>query len=419
MSKPETEVVTSSPQYNGVGARPAARPSVTITVDSDTGRAAVVDSTEDTKSVGAILARAQAKLEAKRATSQAATVETVTSTPEEEPVEEASLEAAADGSDDEIVDPEAPAETDDIVDPGTPPPVAAKPAAAPIATPFEVEQARIDAATARREAAEARTGRRRDEFDAYFETPVASVKAYVASVLGVGPDSPLVAQEMRDLFAELTWDVVSPQDLPDSQQATLQAERLNRKIRLDNTRRQAAKQETANSAKDEQALGLARAEYERLSAADPRIAAVAALAEGRTGQPFAVVVMETLHRASKEGRIQPAGKTDSQILQEGIRLVADHFTREATNLAPLIAALTPASAPSTPGTAPKPNAVKATATSQAVAKPPVKPRTLPAAKAGAAPSRPGTPTASTEPEELSRDPETRRQQISDRYTRRS
>lgn len=301
---------------------------------------------------------------------------------------------------------EAPAEEVAAAPEGDTEELAADPEKPVAAAPFELERQRIENQELRRELESYRTGRRRDDFDTYLESPTGALRNWVAGQLGVDAKDPLVDAEMRSIYGELTFDLVPVQD--DAQvKAQLRDDRFDRKVRLDRHRRQADQAATKTSEQERVAREIATSVASGLRDQFPGLG----LAEQIFRRPVGEVLVDTLQRAAAAGQIKDwQGRSDTDLFTEAARLVNQFTVEWAKQNAPLLATLTPATAPAAPGTAAKPKApAKPPATSQAAPKKaPATPRTLPPAKAGAAPSRPGS---APEPQPLSFDPEERQRQI--------
>lgn len=397
------------------------RPPVTeVSFDSSTGSmASAADRVDRAGRAAEVLSRAQARLdnarggpvEAVQMNEHGAAIAPATSAPPDEPAPEP--EAT-----------EEPGEPTEIDATGAPvEPAAAEPApvdepAAAAATEtarevqmrLELEAARADLAEARHQAESWTRGQRDGDFDLYHDDPRAWLRARVAEVLGVDAKDPLVDQEEGALFGELTYATISAQDLPEPQQATLRAERVDRKLRLQSHRRQATQRAQQSSQIEERARHYATSVFDTVAAQFP----AARLAERRYGRPIGSLIVDRLQRGLREGTLQNwQTRDDADLFTEAIRLLDNDSRQWAQTLGPQLAPLISAPAPGTPGASsqpappqtPKPSPAPTTGAT-------AKPRTLPPKQAGAAPSRPGAPPTQ---EPLSRDPEIRKRQILARY----
>jgi hypothetical protein len=275
---------------------------------------------------------------------------------------------------------------------------------------YELEQARNEAAALRQQFEDYRRGSRKHEFEDYFDDPVAWLRSKVAEVLDTKPDEQLVGNELASLLGELTWSSVGVQDLPEAQQSQLRGERLERKTRLDQHTRQAARRATQVSQETQAARDYTRSVYEAVKDKYP----AAALAEHRYGRPIQDLIVARLPQWLESGQIRGLDtKSPADLLTEAIRLFDLDSRQWAQQLSPRLASLTPVPAPATPGASSAPAAAKAPDKPQAAPKgQPDKPRTLPQKQVSAAPSRPAGAPKQDEP--LSRDPEVRRRQVVER-----
>lgn len=394
-----SELVIREQAKPGAAAQGSPSPErIAVTFDNDAGGGSTVRDAGPGDRRSAIFERMQKQID------EGSTI--ATATDQSAPVEEAPaegdaaepVEAAPDGSEAAPADP-AP-ETDKPTDPAP---------AAP--TSFALTQAQLDLETARRELADARNGKRSTDFATFFEKPVDSLRAWIADTLGLKPDAPEVAEEMLALHSELTWDVVDAKDLPAETKDQLSRDRLNRKIRLDSHRRQSDQRASQGSSQEQRARELATSVYDTVKATVPGVP----LAERIFRRPAGELIVDALVAGAQSGRIVDVDKkSDTELFTEATRLINEHAREWAKELAPLIATLIPQAAPTAPGVA-TPNAGQSTVSPQAAPQASDKPRTLPAAKVGAAPSRPAV--QAKKPEALSLDPETRRQQIIARHSK--
>lgn len=379
-------------------------PPLRVTVDHDLGEGK--PEAPRSRSLAEIFAAAQAKLDAAKGKPAApapeastdATATEVDAAPAEPAPEDAPVDAAAEPAD------EAPVE-DQPADPPAPP-----------APAFELEQARMELAETRRQLADLEQGRTRADFEGYFEKPVDALKSWVANTLGVKPDDPMVREELQSLYTELTADSLSGQDVPEQYKATLRDDRADRRIRLDSLSRQAAKRAQQSSAQEERARKTALAVYDSVKTQHPAVAPLAELAFRR---PVDEVIVSFLQEGVRTGQITGwETKSDGELFTEAIRLANQSLTTWAKNIGSQLATLIPASAPAAPGPSTPQKLEKTTAPSQAPAPKPTNapPRTLPAAKAGAAPSRPDVSGDQT-PEPLPLSSKDRMAHIFAKYTK--
>lgn len=392
---------------------------VSVTFDADAGTAHVPGEAKAPARVdrSALLAKHQARIDAARGAPPEATHlndrgQPVAAAQVEEPPAE--VDPVVDGGDPEGDPVEAELEGAPPADPDPEPDAAEKPAEDP-AYRYELEQARNEAAALRQRFDDYVRGGRKQEFETYFDDPVTWLKSKVAEVLESKADDPLVQSEVASLFGELTWNSVGVQDLPEAQQFQLRGERAERRTRLDQHTRQAARRAGQVSQETDAARNFTESVYQAVKGKYP----AAALAERRYGRPIRDLVLARLPSWLESGQIRGLDtKTPGDLITEAIRLFDLESRKWVTDeIGPLLAHLNPASAPATPGASSPAAAVKAPDKPQAAPKgQPDKPRTLAAAKVGAAPSRPAG--APKQEEQLSRDPEIRRRQVLERAQRR-
>lgn len=420
MSDHAIETKPNNPPRNGApGPRSPSAISVSFDVDAGLARAPVIDGRPDSGGRDALLARHQARLDAARGAPKEAIVKDAITAPSQASstaVTIVSDEAEADAAEsdaaptEEATEGDAPVEGEQTAEAApegeqaTPPPATPDPVQA-----FALQQANIELANTRRQLEEVATRGRVADFDTYFDNPVAALKTWIASTLGVAKDSPLVAQEAKALFGELTWDTIAVQDLPEPQQAELSRTRLDRRIRLESHRRQASKTtDTAEQAKV--VRDTAKAVYQTVA---PQFKA-ASLAEHIFRRPIDEIIVDVAKGAIQQGQIANwQSMSDAELFTTATKILDNYCNQWVRDTAPRISALTSPPAPTKPGTV-KPDAAQTPATAQAAPpKATAKPRTLPQQKAGAAPAKPGL--AKQETAALPLNPEERRMELIRRW----
>ena len=285
----------------------------------------------------------------------------------------------------------------------------------PAAPAWEVQNLRGELAEAHRRLDELQQNTRTVNFGAYFDDPAGFLRAKVAEALGVEVDDPSIKEEWRSLIGELTLDGLALQDLPQEQQAQFRADRFDRKIKLDQHRRQAEQRASQVSKAEQQRQQMIQSVIDSSS---DRFKALP-IAEQRFGRPAWILVRDRLLQGIRAGEIRNWETRDTtELLQEATRLVDSESQQWARSLSPRLAHLSSATAPAAPGASPAPKAGQRAEPSQGAASKKTgtntaKPRTLPNAQAGAAPSRPGAAQKPAQP--LSRDPDVRRRQVMAKY----
>jgi hypothetical protein len=235
------------------------------------------------------------------------------------------------------------AEESDLDDPDDPE-AATKPAAAPEKKQTAAEKDERDEIIARQRTANerllaeleaarkgtddaivARTKRLEDAEEGYLRDPIAAVRSFVASAMGLEPDSPEVERELRDFHVDLT-STVAGVTLDPVHQATRESARTRKEWDREKKRREAGEKKQADSAeraqRDQQveyATSLIRKGLEPQAEKYPSLHLATVL-----GQNPEKLVYELLDKGIKAGDFDPKW-SDDKLLDAAATLAENHY----------------------------------------------------------------------------------------------